>query len=619
MKIANLKIAHRLGLGFAAVLIILCVVATASFLSAKRIDRLVEVDMAEEDERVSAVAALKDLILLQAIEVRNVAINHDVKMQQQEVAEVKRLDVEIAKKFEAIEKLGLDAKSMELVLTSKKYAIEARPIVAEVLAAAAEFRAEASAEAIKTKCLPLLKKRMVALEALEKMAREHQTAALSAAAKATTMATTTILTLSAIGLLLGIVIAWRLTKSITAPISKATEVANAIAAGDLSANINAKGKDEIGDLMRALSAMSTNLRTIVADVKSSSESISTASAEIAQGNADLSSRTENQAGSLQQTASSVEQLTGTVKQNAESARQANQLASAASMDALRGGEVVNQVVTTMTDIQSSSKKIADIINVIDGIAFQTNILALNAAVEAARAGEQGRGFAVVAGEVRNLAQRSAQAAKEIKTLISASVEKVDDGSKLVSEAGVAMDEIVTSVKRVTDIIAEITAATVEQSGGIQQVNVAVSELDQMTQQNAALVEQSAAAAASLKDQAVRLTESIRVFKVDGTAPAAQANEVARVASVVATPSPVKPEHKAEEKVVAKADVPTPAPAKPAPMLTTVKSAPPKVVTATAVVPSSKPAPRAETSSAPIPKLTTAVKSTAGNDDDWTEF
>jgi methyl-accepting chemotaxis protein len=300
--------------------------------------------------------------------------------------------------------------------------------------------------------------------------------------------------------------------SITRPIDHARSVAELIASGDLAARIDTQGSDEAAQLLRSLEAMQEALRRMVGEVRQSTDSIGTASSEIATGNQDLSARTEQTASNLQQTASSMEQLTGTVKQTADSARTANQLASSAQASAAKGGEVVAQVVTTMQDINTSSKKIADIIGVIDGIAFQTNILALNAAVEAARAGEQGRGFAVVAGEVRSLAQRSAQAAKEIKGLIGASVEKVDSGTRLVADAGRTMTEIVGSVQRVSDIIGEITAAAAEQSEGIGQVNNAVSNLDQMTQQNAALVEQSAAAAESLRDQAQRLSLAIGAFR-----------------------------------------------------------------------------------------------------------
>jgi methyl-accepting chemotaxis protein len=315
-------------------------------------------------------------------------------------------------------------------------------------------------------------------------------------------------------LAIGTLMAWTITRSITQRLRGAVEAMRAITGGNLSYTVDAKGGDEIADLQRSLAAMQEALRRIIGSVRQSTDSITTASTEIAVGNQDLSTRTEQAASNLQQTASSMEQLTGTVKQTADSARTANQLASSAQTTAAKGGQVVAQVVTTMDDINASSKKIADIIGVIDGIAFQTNILALNAAVEAARAGEQGRGFAVVAGEVRNLAQRSAQAAKEIKGLIGASVEKVESGSALVADAGKTMNEIVASVQRVSDIINEITAASAEQSEGIGQVNHAVTSLDQMTQQNAALVEQSAAAAESLKDQAAQLAASVSVFKID---------------------------------------------------------------------------------------------------------
>jgi len=286
-----------------------------------------------------------------------------------------------------------------------------------------------------------------------------------------------------------------------------------IAAGNLSRQVEVGSLDEIGQLMRSIVRTQQSLGEMVSQVRSSVDSITTASTEIAVGNQDLSTRTEQTASNLQHAASSMEQLTGTVKQTADSARTANQLASSAQTTAAKGGQVVAQVVTTMDDINASSKKIADIIGVIDGIAFQTNILALNAAVEAARAGEQGRGFAVVAGEVRSLAQRSAQAAKEIKSLIGTSVENVESGARLVADAGQTMAEIVGSVQRVSDIIGEITAAAAEQSDGIGQVNTAVTQLDQMTQQNAALVEQSAAAAESLKDQADRLTQVVGGFRL----------------------------------------------------------------------------------------------------------
>ena len=302
-------------------------------------------------------------------------------------------------------------------------------------------------------------------------------------------------------------------RSITAPLSSSVDAIQRLAAGDLGAHIQVAGRDEISAMSAALRDMQTNLAQVVANVRQGSESVATASAEIAQGNQDLSARTESQASALEQTASSMEELSATVKQNADSARQANQLALNASTVAVKGGEVVGQVVQTMKGINDSSKKISDIISVIDGIAFQTNILALNAAVEAARAGEQGRGFAVVASEVRSLAGRSAEAAKEIKSLINASVERVEQGSALVDQAGVTMTEVVNSIRRVTDIMGEISAASSEQASGVAQVGNAVSQMDQATQQNAALVEEMAAAAGSLRAQAQELVQVVAVFKL----------------------------------------------------------------------------------------------------------
>ena len=365
-----------------------------------------------------------------------------------------------------------------------------------------------------------LKKPLAHFDEVRKQSRSHE-AAFSAVVNdisgkvgnAVSMALAGVLLAFVLAIALGTLVSWLTSRSIIAPVERAAQLAGTIATGDLTTAIAAHGRDETARLLQSLASMQDALRRLVGDVRESAESIQMASTEVASGNADLSARTEQAASNLQQTASSMRQLTGTVRQSADAASQANQLASSASAVAQRGGEVVAQVVSTMDEINASSKKIADIIGVIDGIAFQTNILALNAAVEAARAGEQGRGFAVVAGEVRSLAQRSAEAAKEIKALIGTSVDKVETGSKLVQDAGTTMNEIVASVQRVSDIIGEITAAASEQSSGIGQVNVAVTQLDQMTQQNAALVEQSAAAAESLKEQARKLTGVVSTFRL----------------------------------------------------------------------------------------------------------
>lgn len=327
--------------------------------------------------------------------------------------------------------------------------------------------------------------------------------------------------LSVIALVAGIVLSLLLSRSIVRPLTRAVAVARTVASGDLDTDITVTAGDETGQLLQALQEMTSNLRNTVAEVRDGAISIAGASGQIATGNLDLSGRTEQQASALQQTASAMEQLTSTVRQNAGNAQQANQLALSASEVASSGGSVVSQVVATMGSINASSRKIVDIISVIDGIAFQTNILALNAAVEAARAGEQGRGFAVVASEVRSLAQRSAAAAKEIKQLIDDSVDKVDQGSRLVGQAGITMNDIVNSVTRVTAIVGEISAASQEQSDGIGQVNLAIAQMDESTQQNAALVEQAAVAAQSLQDQAARLERLVGFFKLDdhaGTRP-----------------------------------------------------------------------------------------------------
>ena len=319
--------------------------------------------------------------------------------------------------------------------------------------------------------------------------------------------------LGGFGILASVALAYAATRSITRPIAQAASIADAVAAGDMTTLVPTSGRDELGALLRSLAQMQSSLSTVVSQVRYASENVSTASAEIAAGNHDLSARTEGQASALEQTAASMEQLSAAVKQNADSAVQANQLAINASKVAVQGGAAVAQVVSTMQGINDASHRISAIISVIDGIAFQTNILALNAAVEAARAGDQGRGFAVVASEVRSLAGRSAEAAREIKTLISASVERVEQGSAQVGQAGTTMAEVVNSIRRVTDIMGEISAASHEQSLGVSQVGEAVTQMDQATQQNAALVEEMAAAATSLKMQAQELVQAVAVFRV----------------------------------------------------------------------------------------------------------
>ncbi|MBA3057267.1 MAG: MCP four helix bundle domain-containing protein [Gammaproteobacteria bacterium] len=400
-----------------------------------------------------------------------------------------------------------------------------------------------------------------------------------------------------LGVLIAALFGAALIRSVTRSLRDAVDISNGIAQGDLNQSITPDGKDEVAQVLIALAQMQTNLARVVSDVRNGSEGVATASAQIAAGNHDLSSRTEQQASALEQTAASMEELSSTVRQNADNARQANQLAVSASSVAVQGGAVVAQVVDTMKGINDSSKKISDIISVIDGIAFQTNILALNAAVEAARAGEQGRGFAVVASEVRSLAGRSAEAAKEIKRLINASVEQVEQGTSLVDQAGVTMGEVVAGIRRVTDLMGEISAASNEQSQGVSQVGEAVVQMDQVTQQNAALVEEMAAAASSLKAQAQELVGTVAVFKLAAgegqraraLAPAAPTRSVARASAP--KPLPFKGVEKRKGPALSRpaSNLPPPAPAR--------ASAPRLTSTSTS----------------------TSKSSAAASDDDWTSF
>jgi methyl-accepting chemotaxis protein len=376
---------------------------------------------------------------------------------------------------------------------------------------------------------------------------------------------TLLVLLGVAAIVMGVFAAWWITRTITQPINEAVKVAETVSSGDLTSDIQVNSNDETGQLMHALKTMNSNLVNIVGQVRNGTDLIATASTEIAAGNQDLSSRTEEQASSLEETASSMEELTSTVRFNAENARQANELAISASEIASRGGSVVGEVVNTMGSINDSSRKIVDIISVIDGIAFQTNILALNAAVEAARAGEQGRGFAVVASEVRNLAQRSASAAKDIKGLIDDSVQKVQIGSELVDKAGQTMEEIVQSIGRVTQIMTQISNASEEQSIGIAQVNDAITQMDQVTQQNAALVEQAAAAAESMQEQSAKLADVVSVFKLDAASyappalprPPARAKALSRRATTAVLASRPKVERVAAAASTA-ASAPAPA-------------------------------------------------------------
>jgi methyl-accepting chemotaxis protein len=520
MKIfANMQIGKRLGLGFAVVLALSILMAGIAVWRLTAVASATREMMKQPLTMERAVSDLSRNINVAVARTTVIAKASDTSLAGQFAAEAAALAKSGAGYRKVIESLvtGADAQPEEkeifarLSATQKVYS-DSRD---QVLKLKGEGNTEAANAVLNKTFLPTATSYQ---DIIADFVTTERRILVSTAARIDSIAEASrnlLVTLAALILLLGVLCAWWLTVGITGPLRKAVAVTRRVADGDLSGEIVVQGRDETGQLMQALKDMNGSLVRIVGQVRLGTDTIATASSEIASGNQDLSSRTEQQASSLEETASSMEELTSTVKQNAENARQANQLAITASGVAVKGGEVVTRVVDTMESINDSAKKIVDIIGVIDGIAFQTNILALNAAVEAARAGEQGRGFAVVASEVRSLAQRSAAAAKEIKTLIGDSVEKVDTGSKLVTEAGSTMEEIVDSVKRVTDIMAEIMAATQEQTAGIEQVNQAISQMDQVTQQNAALVEQAAAASKSMQDQAGNLAKAVSVFRLEG--------------------------------------------------------------------------------------------------------
>ena len=540
--LTSVRISTRLGIGFAAILLLSIVSTSYSLWNARAnataTRAMMEKPLAKERLVSDWSSATSTAIARTAM----IARSSDESLPTTFAADIAAT---VVKGTEAV-------KGVEALLSSS----EEKDLFNDIVAARAKYQASkgeitklrqagdaAGAERAFTESfLPLSKAysdKVAALLAMQRKSIDETALAIDRANERDTQLT---IVLTVLLVLLGTALATLISRSITVPLANAVHVAGQVAAGDLTTVIVSDANDEIGELMRALDAMNAALGKIVKQVKLGTYSIAGAASEIATGNQDLSARTEQQAGSLEETAASIEELTSTVKQNAENATQANELVLNAAEVAARGGAVVSQVVQTMGSINDSSKKIVDIIGVIDGIAFQTNILALNAAVEAARAGEQGRGFAVVAAEVRNLAQRSAAAAKEIKALIGDSVDKVDAGARLVDQAGTTMNEVVDSVRRVTAIMSEITVASREQSAGIEQVNHAIIEMDDATQQNAALVEQAAAAAQSMQDQAATLAKMVDTFKVDGAgmpAPAPAARVQAKPARPPAAPVPAR--------------------------------------------------------------------------------
>ena len=513
MNLRNLRIGARLGIGFGITLAMLVLsLVIGSIISKNNRDKLIE-ELTMANTKSVLASQMKSALLDGGIAMRSIGLQSDVSSMQSDEQQFKKSQKTYAEARDKLIAIGLLENEKLILANVARIDKEMEAPFKEAMGLILSFNGEGAAKIITSRISPLSQQAVNEINSLVDIQQATLREILAGTVSAGTQLTYLLFLIGAIALFIGVIFAWSITRSITIPLNSAVSVTNRVAAGDLTSNIDSNEKDEIGQLLTALKEMNASLASTVGKVRIGTDMIAVASSEIATGNADLSSRTESQASSLEQTASSMEQLTDTVRQNADHARQANQLAVSASGVAVKGGGVVNQVVETMGSIKASSNKIVDIIGVIDGIAFQTNILALNAAVEAARAGEQGRGFAVVASEVRNLAQRSAAAAKEIKSLISDSVEKVDVGSQLVDDAGKTMDEIVSSVKRVADIMKEITAASQEQSAGIEEVNQAIGQMDEMTQQNAALVEQAAAAAESLQDQAVTLAQAVSIFKL----------------------------------------------------------------------------------------------------------
>jgi methyl-accepting chemotaxis protein len=513
MFMKNLRIGARLSIGFALVLMVGLLVAGYGSFALRQISD--EVDLLTKDKmlKIDQIAQIKDNLNIVARSARNIVLLEDLKAK---ATEKDRISQTGAKNKALIEQLDLSIQTPRGKALLKDAAQARAAYIVELDKALALGMSNQRTEATALLMGTVSQQQTAYFKALDDFIgfqKDLMTEAVEGIHTSAALTSQLMMGVALASALAGAFVAWGVTRSIVHPLHQAIEAAGHIKNGNLTHAITVSSHDETGQLLLAMRDMQASLGHLVSEVRGNADSVATASSQIAQGNSDLSERTEQQASALQQTAATMDELGSTIKQSADNAQQANQLAQGASTVAIRGGEVVGQVVETMRGISESSRKIGDIIGTIDGIAFQTNILALNAAVEAARAGEQGRGFAVVATEVRTLAQRSADAAKEIKRLITDSVERVEQGSTLVGQAGQTMDEVVAAIRRVTDIVGEISAAAIEQSSGVQQVGEAVGQMDRMTQQNAALVEESAAAAESLKDQAQALVGTVGAFTV----------------------------------------------------------------------------------------------------------
>ncbi|MDL2357470.1 MAG: methyl-accepting chemotaxis protein [Pseudomonadota bacterium] len=535
MSFSNMKIGMRLGLGFALVLAMLAAVAGLGLVSMGRIDTRMDQIVDNHNVKIFSAGAMGENFRDISLAVASIVLVSDPGDVREQVGKLAAARARYGAAKKILLATQLDDSEKQLLAKLDQAIAFAKPKVDKTVEMGMAGPRDQATEFMLKESGPATAAAIGVIDEIVAFEKKAEQAAAADANAQYDNANRLVLGIGALAMLAGAALAWFITRSITRPIRVAVKLAESVAAGDLSRTIVVNRGDETGQLMAALQHMNDSLQKIVGEVRSGTDAIATASGEIASGNLDLSARTELQASTLEETASSMEELTSTVKQNADNARQAQVLAGSASDVAVKGGQVVAQVVDTMGAINSSARKIVDIIGVIDSIAFQTNILALNAAVEAARAGEQGRGFAVVASEVRNLAQRSAAAAKEIKVLIGDSVAAVDTGSRLVDQAGATMGDIVASVARVTDIMTEISAASHEQEAGIEQINRAIGEMDAVTQQNAALVEQAAAAAEALRDQAGNLAQAVSVFKLDAHGAAQNAPQGAPRAVAAARP------------------------------------------------------------------------------------
>ena len=503
--------------GFAALAAIVVVVSGLSLHSLGRANDRFSEYLSSIGERQGLATDIRGAASRRAVSARNLVLVTEAADQQLEKAAVTQAHGEMKAALNKLkqavtDKAGATDKDRAFAAEIDKIEAAYETVALSVVALAGEGKREEAIAKMNKECRPLLAALLKTTNELIAYEKEEAAASVKAAAEAHARDRLLLIVFCVAAAGAAIAMGWLMANAVTRPLTRAVKLAEAVAGGDLRSDIVIDRRDETGQLLAALKKMNENLSGMVTQVRISADGIASASSQIAHGNQDLSGRTEQQASALQQTAASMQEMTQTVQRNAESSRQAGVLAESAAEVAGKGGQVVERVVSTMGEISTSSKKIADIIGVIDGIAFQTNILALNAAVEAARAGEQGRGFAVVASEVRSLAQRSAQAAREIKSLINDSVSKVEAGGQLVGEAGETMNEILTRIRRMTDLTAEITASTSAQSEGIEQVNRAVSSLDEGTQQNAALVEESAAASMSMQQQADGLLKIVAAFK-----------------------------------------------------------------------------------------------------------